>query len=159
VRITGNEIVDEEAKATLDHDLLSTEKYPPQQLIKWIKTEDKKTRKTRWQNSENVMKNKKKEIEWNEDMKKMKRRDQFVILRLRTGLTMATHGYIINKQDNNECPFCNLRLTVDYVLWDCKETEVERERANIQNNIWDKGEDGMKELIEYVKQLVYTMKI
>jgi hypothetical protein len=37
-----------------------------------------------------------------------------------SGYTIATHGYIINKQDKNECPFCNVRLTVDYILWDCK---------------------------------------
>jgi hypothetical protein len=82
---------------------------------------------------------------------KMKRRDQVLIssLRLRT-------GYIMNKQDNNECLFCNFRLTVDHILLDCKETEAERQRANIQNNIWDKGKDGMKPRIEYVKKLVST---
>jgi hypothetical protein len=96
--IPGNEIADEEAKVALEDDLLSTEKYPPQDLIDWIKTEDDKTRKTRWQNSENNMKNRKKEIEWNKDTKKMKKRDRVVISRLRTGYTMATHGYIINKQ-------------------------------------------------------------
>jgi hypothetical protein len=41
---------DEEAKAALEDDPLSTEKYPPQDLINWMKTEDKKTRKTKWQN-------------------------------------------------------------------------------------------------------------
>jgi hypothetical protein len=49
-------------------------------------------------------------IEWNKDMKKMKRRDQVIISGLRTGYTMTTHGYILNKEDNNECPFCNVRL-------------------------------------------------
>jgi hypothetical protein len=71
--IPGNEIADE-AKAALEDDLLSTENYPPQDLINWIKTEDKKTRKIRWNN-------RKKEIEWNKDTKKMKRRDQVVISR------------------------------------------------------------------------------
>jgi ribosomal protein L37AE/L43A len=67
--------------------------------------------------------NGKKEIEWNKNTKKMKRRDQVVISRLGTGYTMTTHVYIINKQDNfNECPFCNVRLTVYRILWDCKET-------------------------------------
>jgi hypothetical protein len=66
----------EEAKVALEDDLLSTEKYPPQDLFNWIKTEDKKTRKTRWQNSENSMKNRKTEIERNNDTKKIKRRDQ-----------------------------------------------------------------------------------
>jgi hypothetical protein len=84
----------------MEDDLLSTEKYPPQDLINWIKTEDKKIRKTRWQNSENDMKNRKKEMEWNIDTKKMKRQYQVVISRLRPGLTMAKHGYIMNKSQH-----------------------------------------------------------
>jgi ribonuclease HI len=42
IGIPGNEIADEIAKAALEDDLLATEKYPPQDLINWIKTEDKK---------------------------------------------------------------------------------------------------------------------
>jgi hypothetical protein len=62
--IPGNEIGDEEAKAVLKDDFLATEKYPPQDLYNnYIKTKDKKTRKTTWQNSENNLKNSKKEIE------------------------------------------------------------------------------------------------
>jgi hypothetical protein len=72
----------------------------------------------------------------------MKRRDQVVICRLR----------MITSKDNIECSFCNDRLTVEHNLWDCKETEAERQRANIQNNIWNKGRDGMKQLVEYVKK-------
>jgi hypothetical protein len=45
------------AKAVLEDDLLATEKYPLQVLINWIKTEDKKTRKTKWKNCESNMKN------------------------------------------------------------------------------------------------------
>jgi hypothetical protein len=85
MEIPGNEIAEEEAKAVLEDDLLATEKYPPQDLINWIKTEDKKTRKARLQNSENNMKNRKIEIEWNKDRKKMKKQDQVVISKLRTG--------------------------------------------------------------------------
>jgi hypothetical protein len=107
-----NEIADKEVKTALEDDHLATEKYPPQDLIK---TEDEKARKTRWQNSENNMKNRKKEIEWNKDTKKMKRRDQVLISKFRSDYAMATNGYIINKQDNNECPLCNVRLTVDHI--------------------------------------------
>jgi hypothetical protein len=56
IGIQGNEIADEKAKASLENNLLATEKYPPQDLITWIKIENMKTRKTRWQNSENDMK-------------------------------------------------------------------------------------------------------
>jgi hypothetical protein len=38
--ISGNEIANEEAKTALKDDLLATEKYPPQDLINWMKTED-----------------------------------------------------------------------------------------------------------------------
>jgi ribonuclease HI len=34
--IPRNEIVDKEAKAALEYDLLATEKYPTQDLINWI---------------------------------------------------------------------------------------------------------------------------
>jgi hypothetical protein len=44
--IPGNEIAKEEAKSTLENDLLATKKYSPQNLINWIK-QDKKTGRTR----------------------------------------------------------------------------------------------------------------
>jgi hypothetical protein len=41
-----------------------------------------------------------------------------------------------------------------------KKTEANKQRALIQNIIWDKGKDRMKQLIEYVKKYVilYNMK-
>jgi ribonuclease HI len=47
MEIPGNEITEEEAKSAMENDLLATTKYPPKDLIYLIKTEDKKTRKTR----------------------------------------------------------------------------------------------------------------
>jgi ribonuclease HI len=38
--IPGNEIADVEAKAALEDDFLASEKYPPQDLINLIKTQD-----------------------------------------------------------------------------------------------------------------------
>jgi hypothetical protein len=43
------------------------------------------------------MENRKKEIEWNEDTKKMKRQDQVVISRLQAGYSMATHAKNLKK--------------------------------------------------------------
>jgi hypothetical protein len=48
---------------------------------------------------------------------------------------------------------------VDHILWDCKEPEAERQRANIKNNIWDKGKDGMEQLIECVKKIGFSKGI
>jgi hypothetical protein len=41
----GNAIPDKETKAVVEDDLLATEKYPPQDLINWIKTKDNKQEK------------------------------------------------------------------------------------------------------------------
>jgi ribonuclease HI len=45
--IPGSEKANEGVKPALEEDLLATEKYPPQDLIHWLKTEDKKTKKAR----------------------------------------------------------------------------------------------------------------
>jgi hypothetical protein len=42
MRIPKNAIADEKTEAALEDDLLTTKKYPPQDLINWIKTENKK---------------------------------------------------------------------------------------------------------------------
>jgi ribonuclease HI len=46
--IPENEAANKEAKTALENILLPTEKYPPQDLINWIKTEVIKIRKTKW---------------------------------------------------------------------------------------------------------------
>jgi hypothetical protein len=70
-----------------------------------------------------------------EDTKGIKSRDQIVITRLRTSYTKATHGYVMERQENMECLFCNVKQTVVHILWDCKETERERRRMEIQKEI------------------------
>jgi hypothetical protein len=68
----------------------------------------------------------------------MKNRDQVAITRLRTGYSRAIHGYIINRLENMGCLFCNAKLTVDHILWDCKETKRDRQRMEIQKEktVW-----------------------
>jgi hypothetical protein len=58
--IPENAIPNEETKYAVEDDLLAKEKYPPEDLINWIKTERNKTRKPIWQNSKYIMKNRKK---------------------------------------------------------------------------------------------------
>jgi hypothetical protein len=43
--IPGNKQADEEAKAALDDDIQQNEKYPPKDLVKWLKTETTKISK------------------------------------------------------------------------------------------------------------------
>jgi hypothetical protein len=59
--ITGSEEADEEAKRVLEESISNDEKYPPEDL--------------RWAKGENVMKERKKNMGWQNDTEKLKRRD------------------------------------------------------------------------------------
>jgi hypothetical protein len=77
------------------------------------------------------------EHEYDEDTRGMTRREQVVISRLRTGYKRATHGPRKNGITNLQCPFCDIGLTVDHVLWDCTETEqTKREKMMMTPEIW-----------------------
>jgi hypothetical protein len=56
----------------------------------------------------------------------MPRKEQVAISRLRTGYTRATHGPKMEGVGNLLCPFWNTYLSVDHILWECKETEDQR---------------------------------
>jgi hypothetical protein len=66
----------------------------------------------------------------------MTRREQVVISRLRTGYTRATDGPRMNRITNSQCPFCDTGLTVDHVLWDCKETEETKREMRMTPEKW-----------------------
>jgi hypothetical protein len=72
------------------------------------------------------MKERKLDIDTKEDTKEMPRKEQVGISRLRTGYTKATHGSKMGGVGNPLCPFCNTHLSVDHILWECKETEDQR---------------------------------
>jgi hypothetical protein len=51
-----------------------------------------------------------------------------------------------------QCPFCDTGLTVDYVLWDCTETEQTKRESKMTPEIWTRGAEGMKNIVEYTKK-------
>jgi hypothetical protein len=55
----GNEKADQVAKEGLDEDISTTERYPPEDLKKWLTEEDFKKRDQRWKNGNNEMKGRK----------------------------------------------------------------------------------------------------
>jgi hypothetical protein len=83
----------------------------------------------------------------------MNRREQVVVGRLRTGYTRATHASVMNKDLSTECPFCTVKITVDHILWNCKETEIKRLQKNITKEIWKGGKEEMEKLLQYVKEI------
>jgi hypothetical protein len=57
--ITENKEADEEAKQALEELIPNDEKYPPEDLSGWINTEIAGSRKRRWEEGENAMKERK----------------------------------------------------------------------------------------------------
>jgi hypothetical protein len=47
----GNETTDEAAKEALDEEIQHYEKYPPQDLIKWMKNKHQKEQQEKWKRS------------------------------------------------------------------------------------------------------------
>jgi hypothetical protein len=80
MRIPGNEVADKEAKTAINDRVMPTRKYPSQDFINWIKMEGTINGKT-----VKTFIGRKKEIEWNNNTRDIKRRDQMMISRLRTG--------------------------------------------------------------------------
>jgi hypothetical protein len=91
----------------------------------------------------------------NTNTKTMNRREQVVVSRLRSGYTRATHAsvIVIDKDLSTECPFCAVKITIDYILWDCKKTEITRLQMNITKEIWKGGKEEMEKLLSYVKEI------
>jgi hypothetical protein len=153
VGIPRNEKADKAAKEALDEQLDRTEEYPPQDLAKWIIQQLDENQQTHWEQNDSEMRNPKTHRTKSNDTSAMKRNNQVVMSRLRTGYTRATHSQIINHKPPPECLFCNTKLNTDHILWTCKETEEERNRSNIISDIWKGGKKNMEKLIAYVKRI------
>jgi hypothetical protein len=101
-------------------------------MKKWLTEKDFKQRDQRWKNGNNEMKERKPDVDRKKDTKRMSRKEQVEIFRLRTRYTTATHGPKMERISNPLCPFCNTHLSVDHILWECKETEDQRTNMDMK---------------------------
>jgi hypothetical protein len=67
--IPGNEKANQAEKEALDENISTTEKYPPDDLKKWLTKDDFKKRDQRWKNGNNEMKERKPDVNIKEDTK------------------------------------------------------------------------------------------
>jgi hypothetical protein len=84
------------AKKSLDEDISITERYPPDDLKKWLTEEDFKKRDQRWKNGNNEMKERKPDVDIKEDRKEMPRKEQ-------VGHPRSQDG----RGQQSTVPFCN----------------------------------------------------
>jgi hypothetical protein len=45
------------------------------------------------------------------------------------------------------------KITLDHILWNCKETEIKRLQMNITIKIWKRGKEEMGKLLQYSKEI------
>jgi ribonuclease HI len=84
--LPGNEKTDQAVKEALDENISTNERYPTDDLQKWLTEDELKKRDQRWKNGNNEMKKRKK------NAKRTPRKEQVAISRLKIGYTRATHG-------------------------------------------------------------------
>jgi hypothetical protein len=56
-----------------------------------------------------------------------------------------------------DCPFSSEKLTLEHILWQCKETEEERRKSNMTKEVWEKEEEGAKMLVEKHRIILRTI--
>jgi CO dehydrogenase nickel-insertion accessory protein CooC1 len=107
-------------------------------LIAWIK-KNTKEQQEKWENSTKTMKERK------PHHKTMTRRES------RSNLVTYVLLDILRSHPFPECSFCAVNITIDHILWHCKETETKRLQIDTAKEIWKGGRQEMKKLITYVK--------
>jgi hypothetical protein len=79
----------------------------------------------------------------------MPRKEQVAISRLRTRYTRATRGPKMKGVGSPLCPFCNTDLSVDHILWECKETENQRTNMDMNKEQWINGKKDMEKMMVF----------
>jgi hypothetical protein len=46
-----------------------------------------------------------------------------------------------------------MKIIIEHILWDCKETEIKRLQINITKEIWKGSKEEIKKLLQYVKEI------
>jgi hypothetical protein len=105
------------------------------------------------------VKERKKQKSFQNDTEKMKRHNQVVVTRLRTGYSRATHYNKMEGTLDPNFPFCSAKRTLEQILWQRKETEEERCKSSMTKQACEKGEEGAKMMVEYVKNIGLYYKL
>jgi hypothetical protein len=106
-----------------------------------------------WKNGNNESKERKPNVDKKEGTKRMPRKEQVTISRLRTGYTRATHGPKMEEVSIPICPLCNTHLSVDHILWKCKETEDQKTNMDMKKEPRNNRKNVMEKIIDYAKEI------
>ena len=143
IGISGNERADQKAKEASRR---NSELIPiyHKDYFNTIRSKINAWRSDQWRNGAQMMITRIKEdlTPW-PDNPGLKRRDEVILNRLRSGYTNLTHGYLMENNNNQPrappiCHFCeNEIITVNHIFTQCTELENERRIAFAPNTTWN----------------------
>jgi hypothetical protein len=83
----------------------------------------------------------------------MPRRHQVIISRLGMGYTNLTHCYRINDEIRTLCTDCNQDITVEYILWQCPNYDIQRSRSIISREALGNIKEEVRRVIKYLIEI------
>jgi len=125
--IRGNELVDEAAKSALNLSM-SAVKCPATDLYSDVANHCQRLWQAEWDGCVSNKLHSVKPLLGYSNLSNLSRQDAVVLRRLRIGHTRLTHSYLLNRQDQPECSYCDCALTVAHVLLECNHYNVVRQR-------------------------------
>jgi hypothetical protein len=120
---------------------------------RWVKEEFKRKRQNDWGNSGKTMVVTKSEVDRYRNTEGIPLRHQVIISRLRMGYTNLTHGYRINDGTRPLCTDYNQGITVEHILWQCPNYDIQRSRSNISREALGNTKEEAKRVIKYLKEI------
>lgn len=149
--IKGNELADRAAQKRRENGT-NYEKVPAQDAINWFKTRTVWSYESDWRrNSDTFLRGTKPTtLPWR-DRKTVK--DQRTLTRLRIGHTWLSHGYLLHKEDQPKCQYCNDTLTADHIIRNCIAYDGIRAKFNITDlSIYNNEDTNERNLIGFLKK-------
>jgi hypothetical protein len=69
------------------------------------------------------------------------------------GYTNLTHVYRINDEIRPLCTDCNQDITVEHILWQCPNYDIQRSRSYISREALGNNKEEAKMVIKYLKEI------
>lgn len=156
--IKGNEEADRLAEKGRSSEIM-VDQVPAKDAMKWFKERTIWAHESGWlRDSRSFLRLvKPTTIAWND---RNKIAEQRVLTRLRTGKTWLTHKYELDKIDRPKCKHCNVWLTADHIIRECRAYKDQRARYKTESiDIYSNTLEKENNLITFLKATNHFYKM
>jgi hypothetical protein len=67
--------------------------------------------------------------------------------------TNLLHGYRINDEIRPLCTDCNQYISVEHILWQCPNYDIQRSKSNTSREALGNNKEEAKRVIKYLKEI------